>query len=68
MLPAFLGYELSQAVRAIDADVPIVVMSGLQDRERSDELAAQRVTESIAKPCSVEEVLRVLEKILPAAD
>ncbi len=68
MMPGVSGYELSQAVRAIDADVPIVVMSGLQDRERSDELAAQRVTESIAKPCSVEEVLRVLEKILPAAD
>ena len=65
-MPRMGGEELVAAIRAIDSDLPIVLMSGFSESEVSGRFAPGFVTACIQKPFRVEELDAVLRTALDA--
>ncbi len=51
MMAVMDGVVLCRTLRKLDAEIPVVVMSGLTDQRRADELRSLGVTEFLPKPC-----------------
>jgi CheY-like chemotaxis protein len=68
MMPKMNGVALIRALRGFDPKLKFIAMSGLQDRDRNQELAAFGVTEVLAKPASPEEILAALQRQFAAPD
>ena len=66
MMPGMNGAQLVQAVREVDAfrDIPVLLISGAP--ESALRAYAVKYDAFLRKPFGLEEVLRVLRKILPA--
>jgi DNA-binding response OmpR family regulator len=56
MLPGMDGYEVLQELRAADIDTPIILQSGIVDRERAVQGLGLGVTDYLIKPYSKDEV------------
>ncbi len=65
-MPFLDGPGLIRAIRKIDANVPIIAMSGLMNVEQRAELTALNVNAFLTKPFSAEAVLTELSSILTA--
>jgi signal transduction histidine kinase len=63
LMPEMTGLELAQAIRASDATIPIVLMSGYID-DRADRNPA--ITVSIAKPTSGRELSKLIQQVMQA--
>jgi PAS domain S-box-containing protein len=68
MMPAMDGLALTRALRQIDGQVPIVVMTGLMDApgdgDRSSQLRQLGVNHFLQKPFQTEELLAILREAL----
>ena len=60
------GLELCAAIRADDADIPLVLMSAYRAKEMSGRMAASGVTTFLAKPFRGGEVLGLCAKFTGA--
>jgi DNA-binding response OmpR family regulator len=61
MMPHMDGYELVRRIRQIDADVPIIALT---QRSNISELIGQGPIKHICKPCSPNELQRVVDGLL----
>ncbi len=67
-MPRLDGYELIRRLRAIDADLPIIAVTGTYataDLERAAQLGATTV---VTKPLRLRELAREIERLLAPAD
>ncbi len=60
VMPRMTGDRARDAMRAIDADVPVVLTSAMPPNVPTDGVASEGTTPFLAKPYSIEEVARVL--------
>ncbi|MEE9159625.1 MAG: response regulator [Gammaproteobacteria bacterium] len=56
MLPGIDGYEVLQQLRAADIETPVILQSGIVERERDIEGLGLGVTDYLLKPYSKEEI------------
>jgi CheY-like chemotaxis protein len=68
MMPGMTGVALIRALREIEPGIRVVAASGLQDRDRKEELLALGVAEILAKPCTLVEVLQAVNRQLNRPD
>jgi PAS domain S-box-containing protein len=66
MMPVMGGIALARALQTIDAGIPVVATSGLDEADKRQELAAVGVREVLAKPCSANDLLAAIRRQLPA--
>ncbi|MEO6246757.1 MAG: response regulator [Opitutaceae bacterium] len=64
MMPQMGGVALVRAVRTVEPYLPIVAMSGLEDEERTRDLAVLGVKQILAKPCEAKHVLWAVHRAL----
>ncbi|WP_158277425.1 PAS domain S-box protein [Opitutus sp. ER46] len=69
MMPEMNGVVLIRALRALEPNLKVIAMSGLQDTVRRDELSQLGVTEILSKPALPRHILEALHRQLapPAA-
>jgi CheY-like chemotaxis protein len=67
MMPNVDGPALIRRVRQIDPATRIIAISGAGDRAMLDKIESLKLTGFLAKPFTVEMLLRLLQKILQAA-
>lgn len=68
MMPDMDGFGLIRSLRALHVGLPVIAASGLQDRTRSDELAAMGVSLVLTKPFAIGELLRAIgDRLKPSA-
>ncbi len=65
-MEAMDGVATLEALRAVDPQLPVLVLSGHISEDRSRALAKRGVNAILAKPCRREELVRTLEQLLPA--
>jgi CheY-like chemotaxis protein len=58
------GVDVARAVRAIRANLPVVLMSGFVDEDTRDRAVAAGVSEVVLKGTSADEISRVVERLL----
>jgi CheY-like chemotaxis protein len=63
-MPRMGGEELVAAIRAVDRRVPLILMSGFSESEMTGRFAANVVTACVQKPFRVEEIDRVLSRVM----
>jgi PAS domain S-box-containing protein len=66
MMPEMSGIELIAAIRSLSPDLPVIATTGLHDQVRQEELAVLGVSQVLAKPCSVEDILAAVHRTLAA--
>lgn len=59
-MPGMNGYELSMLARKLDPDMEIVLFTGAASAEVSRAAAGVGISRVVAKPCSVEEILAII--------
>jgi DNA-binding response OmpR family regulator len=64
VMPGMSGLEVIRRVRAINASVPVVMITGHDSAEIGRELLLAGATDFIRKPLNLEYVLRVVEACL----
>ncbi|MEA2641332.1 MAG: hypothetical protein QOF51_2726 [Chloroflexota bacterium] len=67
-MPALNGRELARAVRTVRADVPVILMSGRHADLTSEQIEAEGIAVFLAKPCTQEDLRRVLGGLSHRAD
>ena len=67
MMPGINGVTLIRLLRAQEPQLRVIAMSGLHDDARRAELIALGVTQIIAKPSSVDEILEAVDRELALA-
>lgn len=67
MMPTMGGVALARAVRALEPTLRIIAMSGLNDAERTQELAALGVTQVLSKPCEPQDIFEAIQRALHGA-
>jgi DNA-binding NtrC family response regulator len=63
-MPGMSGLELMQAIRELDADVPVVVITGYSSVESAIDALRFGATDFIKKPFDMEELFVVIDKTL----
>jgi DNA-binding NtrC family response regulator len=63
-MPEMNGFELLGAVRSVDADVPVLVMTGYSSVENAVEAMKRGATDFIKKPFDFQELRLVIERTL----
>ncbi|MGE5186983.1 MAG: ATP-binding protein [Acidobacteriota bacterium] len=66
IMPQLSGAATFAALRELDADAPIVLMSGHTTNEEAQALLDRGARAFVAKPYSVDELARVLARVIPA--
>lgn len=66
MMPVMGGVDMIRSIRLVAERLPIVGMSGMDETERREELAALGVREVLPKPCEPRLLLRALHAELKA--
>ena len=61
-MPRMGGEELVAAIRAVDRDIPIILMSGFNDAEVAERFPPHWVSACVQKPFRVEELDQVIRK------
>jgi CheY-like chemotaxis protein len=64
-MPGFDGLELIKGVRYLDADVPIILMTGYGSESLRQEAARLGVNHYVDKPFDVHDLLSVVHQLLP---
>ncbi|GBF71888.1 DNA-binding response regulator [Paenibacillus sp. 598K] len=67
-MPGMNGLELAEALRAEDAELPIVILSGFDEFEHARQAMRFGVHHFLLKPASVIEIEAVLEEIVQELD
>ncbi|MFA6288199.1 MAG: response regulator [Opitutaceae bacterium] len=62
MMPVMGGAELIRRLRALSGDLPMMVSSGLLETDQRRELAALGVSEILAKPYGVKDILEAVSR------
>ena len=65
-MPAPHGIELLDKIRAINPDIPIVIMSALPPKEIKKDLLRFTNIQTILKPFSPTDIGKMVRKLLPA--
>jgi PAS domain S-box-containing protein len=63
-MPRLDGREALTAFRAIQADVPVIVMSGLGERHIAETFAGQQQVVYLPKPFDIDQLTRVLKRVM----
>lgn len=66
MMPVMSGVDMIRTIRLVAERLPIVAMSGMDETDRRNELAAMGVGEILVKPCEPRLLLRALHAELKA--
>jgi CheY-like chemotaxis protein len=66
VMPDMHGSELVRIVRSLDANVPIIVLTGHCDAQRTTELFAIGVSACLDKPVSVDVLIETLRRVIVA--
>ncbi|TCT26366.1 two-component system response regulator (stage 0 sporulation protein F) [Melghiribacillus thermohalophilus] len=61
-LPLMSGVEMVQKLEEMEADCPIIMMTGLSEDEVKKNVKTDRVKEVLLKPFNIEEVKKILKK------
>ncbi len=64
VMPRMDGLELSRRVRAVDANIPIVVMTTVEDRETMKSALLAGVNDFLSKPFNKDILLECVQKLL----
>jgi len=64
MMPVLGGVELVRALRTRRPDIPIVATTGMTADDKREELRAAGVGEILDKPCSAQELLAAVQRVL----
>ncbi len=67
-MPGVSGMELIKGVRYLDADVPIIVMTGYGSASLRREAAALGVDHYIDKPFNIDELISTVSQLLPSEE
>jgi PAS domain S-box-containing protein len=62
MMAVMDGVVLCRALRNLDPALPVVIMSGLTDQKRADELRCLGVTEFLPKPCDAHSLFGAIRR------
>ena len=65
-MPGFCGLELIKGVRYLDAQVPIVLMTGYGSRELEQQARRVGVNHYLDKPFEMRDLLALVGQLLPA--
>lgn len=65
-MPEMSGFELLSELRAIDADIPVLVMTGYSSVENAVEAMKRGATDFIKKPFDFAELKLMIERVLSA--
>jgi len=63
-MPEMNGFELLGAVRSVDADIPVLVMTGYSSVENAVEAMKRGATDFIKKPFDFQELRHVIDRTL----
>ena len=66
-MPGVSGMELIRGVRYLDAEVPIILMTGYGSASLRQEAASLGVDHYIDKPFDIDELLSTVSRLLPCA-
>jgi DNA-binding NtrC family response regulator len=58
------GDEVLEEIRKLDSGIPVILMSGYSKTEATADLADKGLTAFLSKPCSIQEALAVVHKVL----
>jgi len=64
IMPGMTGFQTLQAIRAIDADLPVLISTGYVDRTTSESLVGEGADGFVNKPYHMEVLGAQLEKTL----
>jgi len=64
MMPEMDGVQVYRALKSIDPDVKVLVMSAYTDSTRAGELKKEGVKHFLPKPCSTPEMLEAIRKVI----
>ena len=67
-MPGMTGLEFAEQVRTLFADMPIVLCSGFIDDEAMKEAKRVNISKVLDKPVSNQQMLSVVEELLPGGD
>jgi DNA-binding response OmpR family regulator len=67
-MPGVSGMELIKGVRYLDADVPIIVMTGYGSASLRREAAELGVDHYIDKPFNIDELISTVSQLLPSEE
>jgi PAS domain S-box-containing protein len=68
LMPGMTGEELLRGMRAVRADLPVVVMTGFTNKQLPDDLAGQPGTALVVKPFRLERLLQIVRETIAAAE
>jgi YesN/AraC family two-component response regulator len=63
-MPGFTGLELSEKVKEIRPDIPIILFTGYSDQVSKDAAIAAGISEYCMKPISMRGLSQVVSKVL----
>lgn len=63
-MPHMSGEEAFRAMRRLDADTPIILMSGYNEQEVISQFAGRRLAGFLQKPFTAEDLRRILAEII----
>ncbi len=63
-MPRMTGFDLAAQIRALRPDIPIIICSGLQEKEDQEKLAALGIRQYIAKPARISTISKALREEL----
>jgi CheY-like chemotaxis protein len=63
-MPQLSGLEVAERVAGIDADLPVVLLSGLPEETIRRESSLGRVRRTLYKPDAVEDLIQAIERVL----
>ncbi len=66
-MPEMSGFELLSKIRAVDADIPVLVMTGYSSVENAVEAMKRGATDFLKKPFDFEELLLLIKRNLESA-
>ncbi|MDX1765222.1 MAG: ATP-binding protein, partial [bacterium] len=63
-MPGRSGWEVSKCVRAVDPEVPIILLSGWSVQQESEKIRNSGITLVVSKPCPLDEFRRAIDQVL----
>jgi DNA-binding response OmpR family regulator len=63
-MPHLTGVDLMEKIRAINADLPVIILTGYGDKASRENIAEYSRCELLQKPVSGEELMRVVAELI----